>query len=88
MVMQLTGAFLVGGSNPGRGNKAPPPTPTVSRPGFEPPTENCVSAALPLDRRLCDSDELPHCLEPSERKFLTPPIPHPHPPLKKSDIQF
>ena len=54
MVMQLTGVFLVGGSNPGRVNMAPPPPPppTVGRPGFEPPTKNFVSAALPFDRRL------------------------------------
>ena len=76
MVMQLTRIFLVGGSNPGRVNTAAPPPPTVRRPRFKPPTENFVSAALPFDRRLCDSDKLPHCLEPSERKFLTrPPAP-------------
>ena len=47
MVMQLTGVFLVGGSNPGRVNTAPapPPPPTVSRPfnSIEPPTENFAS---------------------------------------------
>ena len=73
MVMQLTAAFLVGESNPGWGNTALPPPPTVGRPGFEPPTENFASAALPFDQRLCDSNPLPHCLEPSERKLLTPP---------------
>ena len=87
MVMQLTGVFLVGGSNPGQVNTAPPLPPTVGQPGFEPPTENFASAALPFDRRLCDSDKLPHCLEPSERKLLTPP-PTPHSPPQKSDIQF
>ena len=86
MVMQLTGVFLVGGSNPGRVNTAaPPPPPTVSRPGFEPPTEDFASAAIPFDRRLCDSNKLPHCLEPSERKLLTPPTPHP---LKKVMSSF
>ena len=78
MVMQLTGVFLVGSSNPGRVNTAPPPPPpppTVGQPGFEPPTENFASAALPFDRRLCESDKLPHCLEPSEQKLLTPPPP-------------
>ena len=81
MVMQLPGVFLVGGSNPHRVNTAaPPPPPTVGQPGFESPTENFASAALPFDRRLCDSDKLPHCLEPSERKLLTPPTP---PPSKK-----
>ena len=77
MVVQLTGVFLVGGSNPGRVNTAPLPPPIIGRPGFEPPTENFASAALPFDRRWCDSDMPPHCLEPSERKLLTPP------PLKK-----
>ena len=73
MVMQLTG---VSGSYPGRVNTAaPPPPPTVRQPGFEPPTENFASAALPLDQRWCDSDKPPHCLEPSERKLLTPPSP-------------
>ena len=81
MVMQLSGSFLVGGSNPGRVNTAPLPPPTFGRPGFEPPTENFASAVLTFDRRLCDSDKLPHCLEPSERKLLPPP--RPHPPLKK-----
>ena len=91
MVMQLTGVFMVGGLNPGRVNTAPPPAPppvpppTVGRPGFKPPTENFASAALPFDRRWCDSDMPPHCLEPSERKLLTPP---PSPPPQKSDIQF
>ena len=56
MVMQLTMVFLVGGSNPGRVNTAPPP-PTISRPGFEPPTKNFAFAVLPFDRRLCDSDK-------------------------------
>ena len=44
-----------------------------------------ASAALPFDRRLFDGDTLPHCLEPSERKLLTPPPspPHPPPPSKK-----
>ena len=63
MVMQLTGVFMVGSSNPGRANMALPlPPPTVGRPGFEPPNENFVSAALPFDRRWCDSDRPPHCL--------------------------
>ena len=84
MVMQLTGDFLVGGSNPGQVNTVPPPPLTVSRPGFEPPTKDFASAALPFDRRLCSSDMLPHCLEPFERKLLTPPHPPPPPPpLKK-----
>ena len=90
MVMQLTGVFFVGGLNPGWMNTAPPPPPTVSRPGFKPPTKNFASAALPFDQRLYDSDKLPHFLEPSGRKLLTPPPAHPHlhPPPQKSDIQF
>ena len=79
MVMQPTVGLLVGGSNPGGVNTAPTPPPTVGRPGFEPPTENFATAALLSDQRLCDSEVLPHCLEPSERKLLTPP----HLPLKK-----
>ena len=84
--MQLTEAFLVAGSNPGQVNAAPPPAPPiVCRPGFEPPTKTSVSVALPFDRRLFDSDLLPDCLEPSERKLLTPPHP---PPLKKVITSF
>ena len=82
MVMQLTADFLVGGSNPGGANAAPPTPPAVGRPGFEPPTENSASSALPFDRRWCESDTSPHCLEPSERKLLTPP------PLKKVISSF
>ena len=88
MVMQLTGDFLVGGSNPGRVNTAPPPPPTVRRPGFEPPTENFALAVLPFDRQLCNRGKLPHCLEPSERKLLTRPHPTPTPPLKKVIFSF
>ena len=89
MVTQPTGVSLVGGSNPGSLHLAPPPPRKVSRPGFEQPTENFASAALPFDQRLSDGDLLPHCLEPSERKLLTPPHPPPpiHPP-PRSDIQF
>ena len=64
MVMQMIGIFLVGGLNPSRVHTPPPPPPTVSRPGFEPPTKKFASAPLPFDRRLFDSDKLPHCLEP------------------------
>ena len=78
MVMRLTGGLLVGGSNPGRVN--PPPPPTVGRPGFEPPTENFASAVLPFDRRLYDSNKLPHSLKPSARKLLKPPPTPPPPP--------
>ena len=51
MVMQLTGVFMVGGSNPSRVNTAPPPRPAVDQPGFEPPTKNFASAVLPFDRQ-------------------------------------
>ena len=85
MVMRLTEAFVVGGSNPGRVNTAPAPLPTVGQPGFEPPTKKFAPAALPLDRCMFASDNLPHCLEP-DQKLLTPP--HPHPPLKKVISSF
>ena len=39
------------GSNPGLLSLTPPPPLNVSRPGFESPTANFASAALPLDRR-------------------------------------
>ena len=64
MVMQPTQVRMVGGSNPGRLILTPPPPLKVSRPGFEPPTENIASAALPFDRRWSQSAELPHCLKP------------------------
>ena len=77
---------MVGGSSPGRANLAPPPPPpTVGQPGFEPPSKNFVLAALPFDRRWCDRDMPPHCLEPSERKNFDPPSP---PPLKKVISSF
>ena len=82
MVVQPTGAFVVGGSNPGRAIGTPPPPPKGSQPGFELSTENFPSAALPFDQQLCVGNVRPHCLEPSEQKLLTPP----HPP-QRSDIQ-
>ena len=84
MVMQPTGDSLVGGSIPCRLNLMPPPPPKASGPGFEPPTENFASAALPFDRRLCDIARLSHCLQPFERKLLTPP----HPPPQKRISSF
>ena len=80
MVMQPAAGLLVGGSSPGGVNTAAPLPQTVGRPGFEPPTENFASAVLPSHQRLCDSETLPHCLEPSERKLLTPPPAPPPPP--------
>ena len=91
-VMRLTAVCMFGRSNPGPANMAPPPPPTVGRPGFEPPTEIFASAALPFNRRWCDSDMPPRWLEPSERKLLTPPpptpTPTPPPPLKKVISSF
>ena len=81
-VTQLTPDRLVGSSNPDRANMAQLPPPRVGRPGFEPPTGNFASAALPFDRRWCDSNMPPHCLQPSERKLLTPPHPTPTPSKK------
>ena len=83
MVMQRVAVSFVGGLNSGRMNLAPPPPPIAGRPGFEPPNENFTLAALPFDQHLCVSDVLPHCLEPSQRKLLTPPQPPPQPPSKK-----
>ena len=83
--MQLTEAFFVGGSNPGRVNTAPPPPPTVGRLGFEPPTKKFAPAALPFDRRMFVRDMLRHCLEP-DQKLLNPPPPTP--PLKKLISSF
>ena len=88
MVMQQAMDFLVGGSNPGEVNMPPPPPAAVPK---EYPARGSNqrplvphSAALPSDQQLYDSLHLPHCLEPSKRKLLTPP---PSPP-QKSDIQF
>ena len=65
MVMQPAGVYMVGGSNPGRRVLTPSPPPLeVSRPGFEPPTENLAPAALPFNRRWSAGAELPHCLKP------------------------
>ena len=88
MVMQPAIAFWDGGSNPSRLTFTPPPPAKICGPGFEPPTKNFKSAVLPFDQQLCVSNQLPHCLEPSERKLLTPPPPPPTPPPRKSDIQF
>ena len=86
MVMQQTGYFWVGGSDPGRVNvpPPPPPPPRVGPPGFEPPTKNLRLDAVPFNHQLCVRSMLPHCLEPSERKLLTPP----HPALKKVISSF
>ena len=79
---------MVGGSNLGLLKLTPPPPLNVSKPGFEPPTENFVAAALPFDQGWCDGASLPHCLKPVERKLLTPPhpTPPPHPPPPKKVI--
>ena len=64
MVKQPTRGCMIGGSNPGRLFLTPPPPLKVTRPGFEPPTKNLASAALPFDRRWSESAVLPHCLKP------------------------
>ena len=84
MVMQRPMDFLVGGSNPGTVNMPPRPQksgPTRIR------TAELRPAVLPFDQQLCVNNMLPHCLEPSQQKLLTPPQhppAHPHP--QKSDI--
>ena len=64
MAMHPTAVCMLGGSNPGRLILTPPSPLKVSRPGFEPPTENFASAAVPFHRRWSESAELPHCLKP------------------------
>ena len=85
--MQLTVDFLVGGSNPGRVKMPGPPAPPQRGASQDSNHRPCLllPAALPFDQQLCVSVTLPHCLEPSRRKLLTPPHP---PPPQKSDIQF
>ena len=81
MVMQPTADFMVGGSNPGLARMAAAP--------------RIRTADLKIYSRLCDclttgscySHVPPHCLEPSERKLLTPPH-TPTPPLKKMTSSF
>ena len=92
MVMQLATDFLVGGSNPAEVNM-PPPAPAAAPKGYS--ARGSIqrpfvmhSAALPFDQQLYSRLHLPHCLEPSKRKLLTPPHTHPPPPPQKSDIQF
>ena len=86
MVMQQTTDFLVGGSNPGEVNMTPPPPAAAPNeypaPGSDQRSLVSHPAALPFDQRLYGSLHLPHCLEPSERKLLTPP-PTPDPPPSK-----
>ena len=91
MVKQRSVKFLVGGSNPGEVNMPPPPPAAAPKVyparGSNQPLLVPHPAALPFDQQLYGSLHLPHCLEPSQRKLLTPPPsptpPHPHPPLKK-----
>ena len=80
MVMQRAVDFLVGGSNPGEMTMPPPPPRKKNtRSGIR------MDAALPFDQHLYGSILLPHCLEPSKRKLLTPP---PTPPIKKVISSF
>ena len=91
MVMQLTGVFMVGGSNPGRANMALPPPPTADDSRLTRiRTADLKSCSRPRYHSTgvwCYSCIPPHCLEPSERKLLTPRTPH-TPPLKKVISSF
>ena len=53
----------------------------VYPPGFEPPSEKSESHALPFNRGRIRQNCVSHCLEPSQRKLLTPPT-QPPPPQK------
>ena len=55
MVKQPPSSCMISGSNPGRLFLTPPPPLKVTRPGFEPPTKNLASAAIPFDRRWSES---------------------------------
>ena len=91
MVMQQVADFLVGGSNPGEVNMPPPPpkVPAAAAPKVHPArgsNQRLLAphpAALPFDQQLYANLHLPHCLEPSQRKLLTPPPHPPTPPSKK-----
>ena len=85
MVMHAVADFLVGGSKPSAANTAATPQPASTDQGSNRQPKIVRRSALPFDRRWCGSNMSPHCLEPSERKLLTPTPPHPPhpPPLKK-----
>ena len=73
MVMQAAVNFRVGGLKPGVANTAAaPPLASTDQDSNRQP-KILQPCALPFDRRLCGSSMSPHCLEPSERKLLTPP---------------
>ena len=88
MVMQEAAHFWVGGSNPGVANTAAAPPPASTNQDLNRRPKMLRPSALPFDRRLCDSHMSPHCLDPFERKLLTPPPHPPHPPPQKSVTQF
>ena len=79
MVMQQVLDFLVGGSNPGEVNMPPPPAAAAPKEYLAWGSNQRLlvprPAALPFDQQLYSSLRFPHCLEPSERKLLTPPTP-------------
>ena len=87
MVMQRALNFLVGGSNPSEVTMPPPPSPQkeCAVRGSNHRPLRLRSAVLPSDRQLYGGILLPHCLEPGQRKLLTPPHPPtpPTPPSKK-----
>ena len=83
MVLQAVADFGVGGSNPGVANTAAAPPPAFTDHDSNRRPKILRPSALPFDRGLCDSVMSPRCLEPSERKLLTPPPHPPPPPLKK-----
>ena len=84
MVMHAPVDFWVGGLNPGVANTAAAPPPAATDQDSNRRPKILQPCALPFDLRLCDSNMSPRCLEPSERKLLTP---HPRPPAR-SVVQF
>ena len=86
VVKQPFGVCGISGSNPSRlsfgAAAAAKSQPTRIRTADQKTFIGC----LKFDQQLCVSIVLPHCLEPSERKLLTPPPP-PHP-LKKVISSF
>ena len=72
MVMQAAADFLVGSSNPGPANMAAAPAPASTA-----DLKLCSRVRYHSTGVGCDSmlDVPPHCLEPSQRKLLTPPQP-------------
>ena len=87
--MQAAVDFLVGSLCPGSASmaEAPPPAPIDQESNRRPKTVRL--GALPFDQGWMGRNGVSHCLEPSQRKLLTPPQPiPPPPPLLKKEIQF